>query len=653
MSIWLRISQVQTTRTNRVLSCGMTQLLELELKYFFALRHVVIRLDNQGRVLVVGPNGAGKTALLIEGPYYALFGQSFEYGPRPGDAIGNRFHKTFLTRIDFKSGDYVYRVIRTKGVKECQGMRLQRNGLFLFRQEERHQSRWVDMSMSRASDTQELIDQLVGMTALTFTNTTTFSSDVLRLPDFPDAEKKRIINDLLGVGSCDAALKDTNKRIADINQELVLKESMLAVTNTSVKEASRRVTTLEDSVANWEDEMAHKAQEQAMRKEKLAGELKVKEDSVASLKGKLTVNKAAADACKEKVALIKARLVKLAGISERSKEARPGPGESPAIKQKLDAIKSGACSECKRPFDSNQDPDKHAQHVKKLQKDLTDAIAKENQAMADWKTTDSAVTLRKAQETSALDAEEIDLESHQEAVRKFDRFLAEAEARVFALQEQIDQADEDPPEQRTNPHEKMLEDARSELAEYLKSSETTTEQVRVLKERLANEKVFQELFGNRGCRVNRLDAALPFLNEKCAEVAEQLQTGIQTSFVIRGEGESYANTVEIVVDNPMGAGQYHGNSAGERRLADLVILFSLLSLATASHGAIGQAFFDETFEKLFPSIKNNVMRVIGAVNKQRNSVFIISHVTEGLNLDLIDQIWSVTNGEIEVTSNRG
>ena len=81
----------------------MTQLLELELFQFFAIKHQVVKLADQGRVLVVGANGAGKTALLIEGPYYALFGRSFEYGERPGDAVGNRFHKSFMTRIDFEA----------------------------------------------------------------------------------------------------------------------------------------------------------------------------------------------------------------------------------------------------------------------------------------------------------------------------------------------------------------------------------------------------------------------------------------------------------------------------------------------------------------------------------------------------------------------
>jgi len=631
----------------------MTQLLELELFQFFALRHVTIRLDNQGRVLVVGPNGAGKTAMLIEGPYYALFGQSFEYGPRPGDSVGNRFHKSFLTRIDFETAGQTYRVIRTQGVKECQGLKLNRNGLFLFRQEERHQSQWVDMSLSKAVDTQAAIDRLVGMTALTFTNTTTFSSDVLRLPDFPDAEKKRIINDLLGVGSCDTALKTTTKIIADINQEVTLKEALHAVTNNSVKDAVRRVASLEESALEWQEELERKAQELATRKERLASDLKLKEDSLAALTSKTASARLSITESKEKIIVHRKRIKRLSELSDQSKLDKPGLGDSGRIRQKLDAAKSGACSECGKPFDEKLEPEKHAKHVKGLLDELAAAVAKEKQEMADWKVTDDAVNKRRAKEISDLDTEELSLESANETVIRLDRQVAETDARIFSLKEQLAQADEDPPEQQTNPHEAQLKKATEELEEYRASSATTAEQLQVLKERLSKEKLFQELFGNRGCRVNRLDAALPFLNEKCAEVSKQLQTGINTSFVIRGEDESYANTVEVVVDNPMGAGQYHGNSAGERRLADLIILFSLLSLATASHGAIGQAFFDETFEKLFPSIKNNVMKVIGAVNQQRNSVFIISHVTEGLSLELIDQIWSVANGEIEVEDRRG
>lgn len=628
----------------------MTQLLELELFQFFAIKHQVVKLAGQGRVLVVGANGAGKTALLIEGPYYALFGRSFEYGERPGDAVGNRFHKSFMTRIDFEADGQTYRVIRAKGVKEAAGLKLNRTGLFLFRKAQEDQ--WEDISLSRAVDTQENINKLVGMTPLTFTNTTTFSSDVLRLPDFPDTEKKRIINELLGVGSCDTALKTTTKIVSDIGQEIILKDALLRVVSTSLQEATKRVASLEEASSNWAQELADKAEERASRKAKLEEEIEVKRGLITSTKDKLKASREAYAKAKEAIVTIRAKLTKLTTISEQSKLDKPGIGESSRIRQKLEAARDGACSECGKPFDESLDPAKHKTHISTLTRELAAAVAKEKEEMDEWKATDATVTNRRAQETRLLEATELNLETHNSAAQKLDRSLADLEAKVFSIEEQLLKADEEVAEEQTNPYQALLKESSGELIEYTKNHAEITAQLTDLRKRLVDEKLMQELFGNRGCRVNRLETALPFLNEKCIEVAQNLETELRASFLIRGEDESHSNTVEITVDNPLGAGQYHGNSAGERRLADLIILFSLLSLATASHNAIGQAFFDETFEKLFPSIKNNVMKVIGAVNDQRNSVFIISHVTEGLDLDLVDQIWTVSNGEIEVNSSR-
>lgn len=629
----------------------MTELLELELHNFFSIGSRTIRLANQGRVLVTGRNGASKTATLIEGPYYALFGRSFEYGEKPGDAVVNRFNKkSFFTRIDFQvSSGTVYRILRTKGVKEASGVKVNRDGVHLLQQSG---DLWEDISSSKAVDTQETINGLLGMTPLTFCNTTSFSSDVLRLPDFPEAEKKRIISELLQVSGCDVALKSTLAVIADITQEITLKNSLAKVTANSIDETGRTIASLKESASSWKADLEKRKEEASRRKAMLEAELKEKQNGKERAEHSLGLSTTKFTAIKELLKKLRDRSAKADSLLQRSHAEKPVATESPRLKRELASLESGVCPSCNRLLSEGVSKHDHEESLKEAKTKLEAALKEEKSDYDAWNSLHQQILAKKAQISNQIEAAEIDQDSAEAEITRFQKSKQAFETSAASLLGQLERFEEETIEETVNPYLKHIEEANENLAAYEKSLADCKEQLEALQVRLANEKLFQELFGNKGCRVDMLNESLPFLNEKCLLVAEKLKTDIEVRFNIRAEDESFANTLEICVENPCGAGSYHGNSAGERRLADLIVLFSLMSLATASNGAIGQVFFDETFEKLFPDVKNNVLEAMAAISEQRNSVFIISHAAEGLNLDLIDQIWNISNGEIEVTQLR-
>lgn len=158
------------------------------------------------------------------------------------------------------------------------------------------------------------------------------------------------------------------------------------------------------------------------------------------------------------------------------------------------------------------------------------------------------------------------------------------------------------------------------------------------------ELVIEELFGPKGCRLDVINGLLPILNDTAIKTAAALDTNLEVSFLIREEDEAYAGTIQVHVENPTGMSGYHGNSAGQRRLADLIIVFCLTKIA--AHGTeFNQAFFDETFEKMDADTRQSMLSALRQLYGDKSSVFIIAHASEGLQN--VDQVWHIRDGTIQ------
>lgn len=630
----------------------MTELIEIEYHNFFSVAHQVVPLRDQGVVLVVGNIGQGKTALFIEGVYYALFGQSFEYGANPGKAIMNRWSKTFLVRLDLEVSGQRWRIIRHRGFKDCDGYPLNRDGLILLTQTG---SAWEERSQSQGKDTQKLINQLIGMTPMSFCSASMFSADALRLPDFSDSERKQVVEELLGIGSLERASEVTAKEVEALTGELQMAAVLLDQTKAEHELRTERLREAQAAADDWERKFRERAAELQREQAKAEAELTTAKQIAATSSAPPDPDlKARLEALREQRAPLADKLSKVRAVHKKVLLEKPEVTASGAkLREAQAALTALSCSECGRPF-AEADQAGAERRVEELRAALQRARQDDADALREWEA-----------DVAAVEGKENELEAEAErlsaAVEDADRTWRSDEKRaageqedrqravnrIAALEEVLESLRQRAyQDAEANPWPLQLKRLTDDVARLAASVADAESQQQQRLGQLDNEKVLARLFGIKGCRLDMLEAAMPLLNVKCAEVARLVGIPIMVEFAIRDEHEARAGILEVRVDNPNGAGQYHGNSRGEQRLVDLVILFSLLSLAVATHGGIGQSFFDEAFERIFPDTKNLLLRLIREISSDRNSVFIISHVTEGLDMSLIDRVWTVQEGRL-------
>ena len=134
-----------------------------------------------------------------------------------------------------------------------------------------------------------------------------------------------------------------------------------------------------------------------------------------------------------------------------------------------------------------------------------------------------------------------------------------------------------------------------------------------------------------------LQSAVPRLNSLARRIAPILAPGISVSFEAR-ESEAFA----VLVNNANGAKQYRGNSAGERRKVDLVVLFCLAGL---QQHPINLLSIDEAFEKLAPDAQDSVAAFLKTQLKPGglSTIFMINHTADTVS-QYADQVWNMNSG---------
>ncbi len=148
-----------------------------------------------------------------------------------------------------------------------------------------------------------------------------------------------------------------------------------------------------------------------------------------------------------------------------------------------------------------------------------------------------------------------------------------------------------------------------------------------------------------------LNDVIPFLNLEAERIRQLIQTPISIRFRIRSSEETFAGNLEVAVDNPEGAESYEGDSGGEKGRVDLMILFSLLALASSrGRKSVAQSFFDEAFEKQDQLGQRAVAALLRDTASQKSSVFVLSHSPLMLQAD---QEWRVAKGGVLSTGKAG
>lgn len=181
--------------------------LELKLKNFLSFGNVeqTIKLDSSPYTIITGMNkdkssddsgnrnGCGKTAI-YQALHYSLYGKSIGNKVTLPTLVNNINKKNMSVTLTFKRDDVLYRIERGRNP----------TFLHLYKGEEEI----TDEALGDSRDTQDVIEELVGMDETLFCQTVLLSCNVPIFLDQTTANQKLIIENVLGV---DIIAKKINK----------------------------------------------------------------------------------------------------------------------------------------------------------------------------------------------------------------------------------------------------------------------------------------------------------------------------------------------------------------------------------------------------------------------------------------------------------
>ncbi len=632
----------------------MVKLQKLKLEGFFGIVDVEIDLDSQGLVLVTGVNGSGKTALVVEGLFYALYGQSFEYEKVPGEKVVNWRIGHMLVEVNLAVDGCFWMIRRSRNHPEHE------TGLSLF-QWDIKKNKWADRTLGTSSATQQKITLLLGITAEGFSSSVVFSTDLLRFPDYPDAMKKKIIADLLHLNEADVALA----RIKDARQ-IKLREKEIVDRDWGLAYAT--LEKHQESLAALQAVTEFDGEERIAELEKEIGDIHRDAEAITETLNTLTAEAQArivehkaklqefdetfldrtqqiADLNAEQTTATQSLEIELAELNGQADRARRKVASTAAELAKT------SCPTCKREWDEEHKNTLAAERdrVQAMIPEIADAIVA---VQADIDAAALPFADRRAdlsgeirvlnQERAKLRAEiakdESAIAKNQASIVRGAGLtrnqLAEVERQLATLR-----AARARTEGILAEREDRIETVLAEIAEQEARCFAFEGDASVLATELDDLQVLLECFGPKGARVLLLQSAVPALNRFAYEAAEIIAPGISIQFLV---DEETKGRVDIAVDNANGARQYHGNSGGERRKVDLVVLFALMRLSTVRMNVL---VVDEAFEKLSEDAQQLIAAYLRQLSREIPSIFMVNHTALSLSSSA-DQIWHMNQGRL-------
>lgn len=569
-----------------------------------------ISLEKCGLTLIDGENrddpsarsnGAGKSTI-VEALVWCLYGITLR-GYEGDDVINRQVGDNCLVSVVLREDDKTWVVTRTRRHHTY------KTGLRLFHGVD-------DISGPSVAATQEMIDKLLGMTAVSFLNSVVFGqSDAYRFSTLTDRQQKEVFDEMLGLAQYTRAYEQARdeSRTLRTNVETLTREQ--ARVWADITEAQREVRDFEERAENFVRDRTARAEKQRTRIAEVVKRINaVKEVEPEEIRSRVEDVKASVASVetriKERMKVIlnwTSTLAKLEGVKEQL-------AKTIARYTKLD----GECPTCGQEVTAAM---KEA-HLAELMPKLVGA----EQSILDGRAEQQAVEEAQA-------ADERNLARLRRNLATIESELATAEASrglLPTLCTERDRLREQLAAIRSeeSPYAELLDRARRRLKSLRSEHKRIQEELASNKLKLSYYDFWIEAFGAKGVRSLLIDTALPLLNTKAQEYAQTLTDGAFTIEFKTQSSLKSGKTVErfeVNVTNAHGAASYRGCSAGERAKVDLIVGLALQALVGVRGSGVNVVFFDEPFEGLDDTAVDRVATLLSDAFAAYESVFVITH----------------------------
>lgn len=556
---------------------------KISVSNFMALGAAELELPEAGVTVLTGHNGAGKSRF-IEAVAYAYWGQTLRGSdPWPEGVAGS-------VAVLSAEGD-VTRKITAKGSKSLS---------------------WNAQKADTASRTQEHIDARVGDFEF-WRRTSVFSSaDASHFSGATDGERKRIMEQLLGLDVFDRAQRQCLDELGQAKAAVMALEVKRAEALGRQRVADARLSSL--GVFRPFEATLPPPPPEAFELFSLG----------------------------QQVALDDAR----ARVTRLEQELN-SPRATPLVEELLDArqyltecersvklARAGKCEHCAQPWHGSSA--EALEGLRQLAKTkLGEVTARQEQALAiaRAKSRASAAELSEAQQSAR--ALETARDSAERAARA-ESAHAQAHAAWAAREAQRRQVWQQ--EQLT--HEQAVSAARSaqrDACDELFELDDALDEARALRDELD---ATSAILGVKGLRGHVLGHALEGVEHVANYWLQQIAPGRALS--IRAEGEAGKIVINL---HGYGGGKYKAASSGERRRIDAPLLLALAEVAGAGKER-GTLFLDEVFDALDTEGRELVCRALGELGATQ-SVVVITHSEDLAARVPAAQRFNVERGELK------
>ncbi|MCB5366922.1 AAA family ATPase [Collinsella aerofaciens] len=597
---------------------------KLRIQNFLSIKEAELKIDNQGLVLIEGKNltsnkfksnGSGKSSLL-DSIVYAIYDTTSK-GLRADDIVNNKVGKNTAVILEGRKGEDVYRIERYRKHSKY------KNKVKLFLNDK-------EITGKSASETNKMIEKIVGIDYNTFINSIMFSqgNGAGRFALATDKEKKEILEGL-------------------VNLEIYAEAQNIAKDRVKAKEAEIAEKQREGERLKWELEQVDQLEQQDKRNYENTKELIVKEQN--KLKTTIdTMTTFAKENYPQKEAFLNEieELKKkrdefhniditsyMEAMNKASQELRDCKNLVEKLnKDKTDLVNkykqvqmSTNCPMCGNPLD----PVHREQEMNSLKEQLKEVLIQLK--LAEPKQAEAEEAFQKAQseylEKKAIyDNTNSQFRQIVNLIQEKERQVQQYEHTLQAYKNEVERIKGTLETLRKIPEPKPRDEEREKIKAKIKVQKE--ELLALEKEKKQLEDVVK-VFSNSGVKSHVLDLITPFLNERANKYISVLSgpdMEIKFSTQTRNKDGSVSDKFDLQILNRAGGDKYTAQSEGEKKRADLSISLAIQDLVLQkANSSTNFVIYDEVFDALDEVGCENVVTLLRERLKEVGTIFVITH----------------------------
>lgn len=599
----------------------MIQIKTISLRNFLSVKEVDIDLNKCGLVLVDGPNGSGKSTVIVEALCFALFGLSERFG-RLRDNIVNRFvgkDMSVIVNLEVDEIDMRIEAYRKHSKYKDQ--------VFLY-------INGKDKRGATNEETWGRVTKILGIDYTTFINSVVLGQALNKYFSLmSDAEQKQIIERILGVEWISKVWEISKEKQSGLEKSKAVKEAELDLIKKDICQLEEEIEKLNKMAIEFDDD----------RRKKI-NELKLKFDSLVPLP----------EDDKELINVLK----RIEILTEKIKNQEKIKGEISGLKvllrekeiikdrlkekiKKLDLMDIGeVCENCGQVIDEKS-LDKYKEHIKEELEMIKSEIEK---IISKIRILDEEIENEIETELKTLERKADELRRKLQDIKIANARIEEQKRELVNNIKKI--------ETEINPYIKLKNEYEEKLDNENKRKRDLIKNLEELNNELKYIKFWVEGFSNRGLKSLVIESSIEEMNKRARIYADWLGGKYDIKFNVQKQLKAgdLREKFNIEVRNKFGADEYIGNSSGEKRLIDVIVMFVLSDLVVCRNSRrFSLLVLDDVFEKLDEWICDSIMGLLRGMIKgegglyKRDSILVLTHLD--YFKDKFERRWEVSRDE--------